>query len=64
MNLHAIYSPFVDLLERCFGYWAVALHSIVLGAFWTLVVYAVYRLVRRYTKHAQATEWQAARFAS
>jgi len=35
----------VDLLERGWGYWAIALHSIVLGAFWTLVVYGVYRLI-------------------
>jgi hypothetical protein len=41
-----IYSPLVNLLEHGWGYWAIALHSIVLGAFWTLVVYGVYLLVR------------------
>ncbi|GMV90611.1 MAG: hypothetical protein AMXMBFR82_03890 [Candidatus Hydrogenedentota bacterium] len=40
-----IYTPLVDLLERGWGYWAIALHSIVLGAFWTLVIYGVYRLI-------------------
>lgn len=42
-----IYSPLVALLQRGWGYWAVALHSIVLGAFWTLVIYGVYRVIKR-----------------
>ncbi|MCC6698943.1 MAG: hypothetical protein IT365_25190 [Candidatus Hydrogenedentes bacterium] len=42
-----IYSPLVALLERGWGYWAVALHSILLGTLWTLVIYGVYRVIKR-----------------
>lgn len=51
-----IYSPLVDLLERGWGYWAVALHSIVLGAFWTLAIYAVDPLVWGAIQRRRVTE--------
>jgi hypothetical protein len=51
-----IYSPLVDLLERGWGYWGIALHSIVLGAFWTLVVYAVYRVIRGAVQRRRSAE--------
>ncbi|MCC6698944.1 MAG: hypothetical protein IT365_25195 [Candidatus Hydrogenedentes bacterium] len=60
-----IYSPLVALLERGWGYWAVALHSILLGTFWTLVIYGVYRvfkrlvLARRAAREAKASGLEA-----
>lgn len=54
-----VYSALDDLLERGWGYWAVALHSIVLGAFWTLVIYGLYRLNRGAVQQRRTTEGAA-----
>lgn len=42
-----LYGPILHLVESGYGIYALLLHSLVLGAFWTLAIYGLYRLARR-----------------